>query len=218
MQTKQLAQDLEPQQVPSTQLPEAQVKPSAQALPFGRIWHVPLTQLFPPPGSAFPGARALQSELVFEQLDLHALLPASHWYAAQPWEDPGRHAPAPSQVGASVNPKDSDACAPSTVPETGAVHTWEPQIFPTSAVWQDPAPSHLPVLPHVVDPVAHVVVSRGAAPSAIEPQVPTLPERVQLWQAPPHVELQHTPSAVQLPLLQSVLALHACPLASLVPH
>ena len=30
--------------------------------------------------------------------------------------------------------------------------------------------------------------------------------------------LQHTPSEVQKPLLQSVLALQACPLGSVVPH
>ena len=67
-------------------------------------------------------------------------------------------------------------------------------------------------------PAAQVVVSRGSPPTAMLVQVPTAPEITQLWQAPVQAALQQTPSAVQNPVVQSELALQACPFGSLVPH
>jgi hypothetical protein len=71
------SQDAAPQQMPSTQLPLTQEKPLIHVMPLGFFWQVPLTQLFPPPGSVVLGARALQSALLV-QLVLQLALLASH--------------------------------------------------------------------------------------------------------------------------------------------
>jgi hypothetical protein len=150
---------------------------------------------------------------------LHWAFEALHWKAPHEMDEPGTQAPAPSQVGAGRRATDSWTLAPPTVPEIAGAHEALPHVVPTLASWQPLLPLHLPVLPQTLLALtAQVVVSLGVPPEAIELHVPTFPVSVQLWQAPEHALLQHTPSGEQKPLVQSEFALHDFPLACLSPH
>jgi hypothetical protein len=123
------SQDAVAQQIPSTQLLFVQTNPLLHALPLGSFWQVPLTQLFPPFGSAEPGAKELQSALVEEQSVLHVALLASHWNFPQGLTVPGSQVPAPLQVGAEIAAKDSAAPPLETAGAQAAV----PQENPAAA-------------------------------------------------------------------------------------
>ena len=206
--------DGEPQQTPSIQLPLTQAKPLPQLLPFVFSWQVPPMQVLPPPAL---GAMELQSLAVLVHEPLQVPLAASHWKVSHDTEVPGVHPPLPSQAPAVIAANDCEAVPPLKAPDTGGAQEAEPQVVPAFVSWHPPLPSQLPVSPQGLL-TGQVVVSRGVPLAAILVQVPFAPEIVQLWQAPVQAELQHTPSELQKPLLQSVLALQACPLGSVVPH
>ena len=67
----------------------------------------------------------------------------------------------------------------------------------------------LPVASVSTDPL-HIGVTLQLAPVVVE-QVPTLPVRLQAWQAPAQAELQQTPST-QKPLVHAALPLQVAPL------
>jgi len=125
--------------------------------------------------------------------------------------------PLPSQVGAGTAAIDIEAEVPPMSPETAGAQLVLPQTVPAAANWQPPAPLHLPVLPQVA-PAAQVVLSLGVPLAAMLLQVPTFEVSTQLWQPPVQAALQHTPSALQMLLVQSLFALQPCPFASLLPH
>jgi hypothetical protein len=87
-----------------------------------------------------------------------------------------------------------DAAAPHETPEA----TWV----------QAPAPSQVPVLPHVPPPVAHWPAG-AAVPGGIGAQVPGC-ARLQAWQVPQVLDEQQT-SSVQKPLM------HSCPVPQAMP-
>jgi hypothetical protein len=69
-----------------------------------------------------------------------------------------------------------------------------PQAVPTAYFRHAPAPSHLPSVPHVIDPMSvHWVAGVGAVPAGTGEQVPTLPVRLHAWQEAAHPVLQQTP-------------------------
>jgi hypothetical protein len=94
-----VGQEVVPQQVPSTQLPLTQANPLVQSLPFAFFWHVPPTQLFPPPAG---GAMELHCVLVLEQAVRQALAVASHWKAPQETAEGVTQVPVPLQAGAGM--------------------------------------------------------------------------------------------------------------------
>jgi hypothetical protein len=79
------------------------------------------------------------------------------------------------------------------------------QSVPIGYLWQLPAPSQVPSVPHelacwsVHDPCG------SGPPAGLGAQVPREVDSAQLWQAPVQAELQQTPSA-QNPLLHSLPA------------
>jgi hypothetical protein len=87
------------------------------------------------------------------------------------------------------------------------------QAFPSLQVVansQLPVPSQLPVLPQALEPAGEQVggtVTRGAVPLGMFEQVPTLLDRLQLWQPSVQALSQQTPST-QNPLVQSVPTAH----------
>jgi hypothetical protein len=116
----------------------------------------------------------------------------------------GLHVPMPSQAwDVSVPP--AQLVVPHIVPAAATLHP----LFPLHPV---------PVLPHAPSG-GHWFF--GSVPAAIGPHVPSLPwpfrAAVQAWQVPVQAVSQHTPSA-QLPLVQSLPALHFFPLAQRVGH
>ena len=123
------SQDAVAQQIPSTQLLLVQTKPLLHTLPLGNFWQVPLTQLFPPSGSAWLGAKELQSPFVDKQLLLHVAVLASHWNFPQEWTVPGSQVPAPLQVGTEIAAKDSAA----PLLETAGAQAAVPQENPAAA-------------------------------------------------------------------------------------
>jgi hypothetical protein len=198
--------------VPSSrQAPLTHSVPFTQVRPLLFFWQMPLTQLLPPPAG---GARALQSVFVAVQVVLQAsgVAPTLHWNAPQLTAAGVVHVPAPLQVLAGITASDSDMVTPPTLPETAGAQTAAPQTSPALASWQLPLPSHRVVLPQTFPGVAaQVVVLRGVPPAFTGLQVPSFPVKVQLWQAPAQALLQHTPSLLQTPVLQSLVALQALP-------
>jgi hypothetical protein len=188
-----------------------------QLEPLGCFWQLVPMQLLPPELFVLDGASALQSPPVLVHDVLHWLLLASHWYAPHETWPAGWQLPMPSQAGAGIRASDSEAALPPTVPVTAGAQLGAPQTVPAAKSSQPPAPSHLPVLPQVV-PVAQVVLSRGAPLAAMLLQVPTLDGRTQLLQPPAQIELQQTPSPLQMLLAQSLSALQPWPLANLLPQ
>ena len=69
---------------------------------------------------------------------------AEHWNTPQLLRLPVLQLPRPSHMLAGVNVE-----LPPLVP-----HDALPQDFVLSAFWQAPAPSHMPVLPHLLVPVS----------------------------------------------------------------
>jgi hypothetical protein len=84
--------------------------------------------------------------------------------------------------------------------------------------WQPPAPSHLPVLPHVEAAWGGQKAAGAAVPAGASVQVP-VPERLQTWQAGHEAEPQQTPST-HMPEVHwlAVAAVQAVPLAFLARH
>jgi hypothetical protein len=106
----------------------------------------------------------------------------------------GTQVPAPEQVGAGVN----------VVPVQVAL----PQVRVAAACVHVPAPSQVPVLPHVV--VTGHWPDGAATPAGISAQLPA-PFRLHAWQVPQAPVPQQTPS-VQKPLMHWLAAVQACPL------
>lgn len=78
----------------------------------------------------------------------------------------------------------------------------DPQATEVAAWAQVPAVA-VPVVHDPVFPQTFVVAAQAAsAPDVTAEQVPTLPVKLQAWQAPLQAELQHTPSAQLRPLPQ----------------
>jgi hypothetical protein len=95
---------------------------------------------------------------------------------------------------------------PPTLPATLVAQVAVPHAVPVTATWHPPFPSHFAVFPHA-SAFTHRLASLGAPPAAIGVQVPSIWTTVQLWQPPVQSVSQHTPSAVQCPLMQSAPAL-----------
>jgi hypothetical protein len=125
--------------------------------------------------------------------------------------------PAPSHIPAGILATDSVMGTPPTFPLTLPAQVALPHAVPVAATWHPPFPSHFAVLPQA-SPFTHRLASRGAPPAAIGVQVPSIWTTVQLWHPPVQSVLQHTPSAVQCPLTQSVPALQDLPFGRVVPH
>jgi hypothetical protein len=95
----------------------------------------------------------------------------------------------------------AQAPLPSHIPAAGVrvepTQVWvPPQVWPPLALAQPPDP-HWPVLPH-----ASVLAQAASAPEVTGEQTP---EASQAWHAPPHAEVQHTPSTQVRPLPQALL-------------
>lgn len=75
---------------------------------------------------------------------------------------------------------------------------------------------HFPSVPHDVDPMSvHWVAESGGMPLAIGVHVPTVPVRLQLWQAAEQAALQQTPCS-QNPDVHCIAVVHAEPFDSCV--
>ena len=69
-----------------------------------------------------------------------------------------------------------------------------PQTVPAAYIWQPPAPSHKPSVPHDSLPRSLQPLRGSAAPAATLKHRPGEPGRLQLRQAPLHALSQQTPS------------------------
>jgi hypothetical protein len=75
------------------------------------------------------------------------------------------------------------------------------QEVPFAYLWQPPAPSHLPFVPHVAAPwSAQNVLEVGVAPAITGAQPPALPATLQAWHGPQLALVQQTLST-QLPVV-----------------
>jgi hypothetical protein len=61
-------------------------------------------------------------------------------------------------------------------------------------LWQLPAPSQVPSVPHELACWSVQSFRGSALPAGLEAQVPSEVDSAQLWQAPVQAELQQTPS------------------------
>jgi hypothetical protein len=129
------------------------------------------------------------------QVVLHAVAPQA--YGLHELVVAALQVPAPSQVRAALSVDPVQLCAAHTVP------------FAYS--WQAPLPSHDPLVPQLAAPLSVHWLS-GSLPAGTVVQVPTEPVSAHDWQVPAQAALQHTPWAQKFEL-QSVLAVHAVPLA-----
>jgi len=104
--------------------------------------------------------------------------------------------PEPSQVALGV--------------KVSPMHVWAgPQVLLVLACAHMPPAPHWPVFPQTFP---GDVAQSGSAPDDTGAHVPTEPIRLQAWQAPLQVVLQHTPSAQLRPLPQAPpVAGQACP-------
>jgi hypothetical protein len=117
-------------------------------------------------------------------------LAPAHRNGAQLDANPAVQLPVPLQVLAPVSVAPLQLPAAHTVPEAYLRHA--------------PAPSHCPSLPQLAAPWSEQSPS-GSMPFETGAQVPSVEsvsDAVQLWHAPVHAELQHTPST-QKPLWHS---------------
>jgi hypothetical protein len=99
---------------------------------------------------------------------LHAL--PLHWYEPQLLEVPGLHVP-PPHVPAAV-------CIP-------AMHVCMPHIVPGATWLQWPAPSQVPVLPHIAG--VHWFAGSGAVPILTGPHWPSIDRPVSAFVHASHV-------------------------------
>ena len=91
-----------------------------------------------------------------------------------------------------------------------------PQTVPVGYIWQPPAPSHSPSVPHDSLPRSLQPFRGSAAPAATLKHRPGEPGKLQLRQAPLHALSQQTPSMHWLDS-QSLGSVHATP-GFLFPH
>lgn len=115
------------------------------------------------------------------------------------------HAPMPLQVEAAI------------LESPSSLHVGALQVVPETLAQARPA-AHRPVLVMQTGVAAAVVHSGSAVPTAFSVQVPTWPALLQASHVPVHALLQHTPSAHDRPVLQSLVTVQVCPWARLVPQ
>jgi len=114
----------------------------------------------------------------------------------------GRQLPLPSQcdVGVNVEP----------------LHDCEPHDTVAAAIWQAPAPLHMPVSPQGGFGVQRPIVS--GLPVGTKVHLPALVPTLHAWQSEHELVPQQTPSTQKLPVRQSLVAVQAWPRRFLLPH
>jgi hypothetical protein len=68
------------------------------------------------------------------------------------------------------------------------------QLVPIGYLWQLPAPSQVPSVPHEPEPLSLHIPRGSEAAAGLGAQVPGEVDSAQLWQAAVQEELQQTPS------------------------
>ena len=91
-----------------------------------------------------------------------------------------------------------------------AAQCWAAQVVPMGYLWQLPAPSQVPSVPHAPGPPSLHIPCGSEAAAGLGAQVPSEVDSAQLWQAPVQAELQQTPSTHCLEA-HSLPAEHGCP-------
>ena len=166
------------QQMPSTQLPEAQSAPAAQAWPLPRGPQVPPTQ-------AVPGAHwSLVVQVV-------AQLSPTHMDGAHGIATPATQVPTPSHAEGGMN----SVAAPAHPPRA--------QTVPTAYLAHPPCPLQKPLSPQVSGGSRRHTSCGSGTPAGAGRHSPTNSGRAQLTHGPLQARLQHTPSA-QKPEAHSV--------------
>jgi hypothetical protein len=86
---------------------------------------------------------------------------------------------------------------------------------PFACFWQPPAPSHLPLVPHVEAACVAQTPFGSVVPAATGAHAPGLPVTLHAWHEPQLAVVQHTPST-QLPVPHWLFAVQATPCAIFV--
>ena len=115
------------------------------------------------------------------------------------------HVPMPLQVDAAIRESPSPL-------QVAASH-----VVPATLAQARPA-AQRPVLVMQTGVAAVVAHSGSRVPTAFSEQVPICPALLQASHVPVHALLQQTPSAHDRPVLQSLVTVHVCPWARLVPQ
>ena len=190
---RQVPVQLDAQQTPCWQKPDAQSVVAVQVAPSGLSAQLAALQQIVPL-QVYPAAQSAVVAQVVRQSP-----PAPQTYGEQASVVPATQSPTPSQRPASVSVPPVQASVPQTVPET--------------ASRQAPAPSQRPSVPQ-----AEVVLgahwASGSWPAGTLAQVPTLPAIAQDMQVPVQALAQQIPCA-QNPELQSVAAAQLAPMGPL---